>query len=150
MARGISRRAFVSSAAIAGTLAVVPTLGTLPASGAVSLLASRRSGLPAHAAAAAPALSRSRFTPFVGSAFQMTHGREHVDVVLTEVGDLTPVLQSGDEKRFALFFAAARADAPADGIRTFRNSDFGELDLFVSPVGRSADSLRYQVIVNRL
>lgn len=136
MAGGISRRAFVGSAAIAGTLAAVPVLGAVPALGAVS---------PARSAWA-----RSRFTPFVGATFRMTDGHDAVDVVLTEVADLDPVQRAGDEKRFALLFAAAHDHPEADGIRTFRRAGFGEIDMFVSPAGRRTRPFRYQVIVNRL
>jgi len=80
----------------------------------------------------------------------MTDGHDHVDVVLTEVADLDPVLRTGDEKRFMLLFAAARNHTLVDGIRTFRHPGFGEIDMFVSPVGPRTASLRYQVIVNRL
>jgi hypothetical protein len=94
--------------------------------------------------------ARSRFVPFRGATFAMTGGGGKVGVVLTDIRDLRPVLRPADEKRFMLLFTAARDHKPADGIRRFRNDNFGEIDLFVSPIGQSAESLTYQVIINRL
>jgi hypothetical protein len=94
--------------------------------------------------------SRSRFAPFRGSTFRMTGAGEDVDVVLTEINDLRPVLRVNDERRFALLFVASPSEAPANGIRTFGHDDFGDIALFVSPVGRVAGALRYQAIINRL
>jgi hypothetical protein len=150
VARGISRRAFVSGGAIAVTLGAVPALRFLHVLGGGSSLGSRRSGLAAQGAAAGSQWLRSRFTPFAGETFRMTDGHANVDVVLTDVMDLDPVLRSNDEKRFVLVFAAAHSHPLADGIRKFRHPGFGEVDMFVSPVGRRIDPIRYQVIVNRL
>jgi hypothetical protein len=96
------------------------------------------------------AWARSRFTPFHGATFRMTGGAEKVDVVLAEIRDLNPVSRPADEKRFSLVFTAARDHPPVNGIRRFRNDRFGEIEMFVSPIGHSTESLRYQVIVNRL
>jgi hypothetical protein len=88
--------------------------------------------------------------PFRGATFRMTGGGESADVMLADVRDLSPVLRPADEQRFLLLFTAARDHQPANGIRKFRNGDFGEIDLFVSPIGQNAESLNYQVIINRL
>jgi hypothetical protein len=118
--------------------------------GAALALLSAASVSLARAVLAAPPWGRSRFTPFRGATFQMASGTDAVDVVLTEISELKPVLRPDDEKRFALLFVAARDHAPADGIRTFRRAGFGEIDLFVSPVGRPVNAVHYQAIVNRL
>ena len=142
MSEWISRRAFVRGSAIAVVLSAAP-VGSLARAATASRSLNR-------AAPPGTPWARSRFAPFQGATFQMTGGEEDVDVVLAEVGDLRPVRRPGDEKRFSLMFTAARGHAPADGIRKFRNKDFGEIDLFVSPVGRTTTHLDYQVIINRL
>jgi hypothetical protein len=80
----------------------------------------------------------------------MTGGGEDVNVVLTDVRELSPVRRPGDEDRYSLLFAAARGRVPADGIRRFRNEDFGQIDMFVSPTGQRTGPVNYQVIINRL
>ncbi len=133
VAGGISRRAFVGGSAILVAVSAVP----------VGLL--RRVGLTR-----AGPWARSRFVPFVGAAFRMTGGGEHVDVVLAEVRDLNPVLHAAYEKRFSLLFRAVSEHPPADGIRRFRNDEFGEIDMFVSAIGHGTETAKYQVVINRL
>lgn len=133
MAGGISRRAFVRGGVSLAALSAVPA--GLLTRGAVA-----RGG----------PWARSRFMPFVGATFRMTGAGHKVDVVLDDVRDLKPALRPADEKRFLLLFSAARDHEPADGIRRFRNAKFGQIDLFVSPIGPGSESVNYQVIINRL
>jgi hypothetical protein len=133
VAGGISRRAFVGRSASLVAISAVPV-------GLLTRGSPRRAGM----------WTRSRFMPFVGATFRMTGGGEKADVVLAEISDLSPVLRPADEKRFSLLFTGARDHPPADGIRNFSNDEFGEIDMFVSPIGRRTGSLSYQVIVNRL
>jgi hypothetical protein len=130
--------------------AIAVAISALPALRAVSLPIGVSPGLRKVTAVPEASWARSRFTPFVGATFRLTGGPEDVDAVLAEVRDLSPVLRPADEKRFSLMFSAARNHTPVNGIRTFRHDDFGSIDMFVSPVGPIAQSVRYQVVINRL
>jgi hypothetical protein len=127
----MSRRAFARGSAALVLLAAVP----------VSL---------AERSAAAGTWARSRFTPWVGSAFRMTGAGDDVNVVLTEIGDLLPVARAQDEARFSLLFAAPAGHTPTDGVRTFSREGFGSIDMFVAPVGPDDADRPYEAIINRL
>lgn len=95
------------------------------------------------------AWARSRFTAFRGATFRMTGAGDDVRVVLAEISDLRPAVRPDDEDRFSLMFVAPGSHSAADGIRKFSRPGFGEINLFVSPVGRSAKVRHYQAIINR-
>ncbi|MDQ6777386.1 MAG: hypothetical protein M3071_14470 [Actinomycetota bacterium] len=95
------------------------------------------------------ALTRSRFTPHVGAKFRMSGGGPDVDVVLTEINNLVPVLQSHDPNRFALLFEARADQPPAEGIRTLHQAALGALTLYVSSVDRGVDARHYEAVINR-
>jgi hypothetical protein len=116
-------------------------------SAAIGLLA--LSPARAFAQATGSRLIRHRFTPLVGESFRMTGGGHNIKVVLTKVGDLTPVLRAHDPNRFALLFRIPDGRQPTPGIRSFRHPAVGTVDLFVSPVDRGAKALHYEAVINR-
>jgi len=115
---------------------------------AVVLCAAPASLLRSTTASAFPSLTRSRFAPALGTTFTMTDGTEVIEVVLTEIVDLVPVLRAHDEDRFALMFEAPPGRLLPDGIRTFGHPSAGLASLFVSPVDRDR-SQRLQAVINR-
>lgn len=120
----------------------------LGGAGLVLLHAARAASV--RAGAARPGTwARSRFTPHRGATFRMTGAGADVKVVLTEISDLRPTVRPDDENRFSLMFVAPMGHSAADGIRKFSRAGFGDIDLFVSPVGRSAKARHYQAIINR-
>jgi hypothetical protein len=113
-------------------------------------------GLPTSAAAPASAaagrgaraLTRSRFAPYVGSAFFIRRpqgGHERVELV--EIGDLPGVRDS--ELAFSLVFHGRRRGAVGQGTVTFSHEALGTLELFQVPVGAAQAGQDYQVIVDR-
>lgn len=128
-ADGISRRTFARGSAALALLTAVP------------LALAERSAAP---------WDRSRFTPWIGSTFRMSGAGQDVDVVLTEVGDLSPVAKPDDASRFSLVFAAPAGHTRTDGIRTFSRDGFGTMALYVSPVGPDTEDRPYQAVINRL
>jgi hypothetical protein len=128
----VSRRAFMRTG---GALAL---LAAAPAAWARSAVGASNTGL-----------TRARFTPLVGSTIGMTGAGDNLQVVLSEVADLLPVLRVDDPDRFALLFTATRGDPPTPGIRTFTHPELGEVALFVSPVDRGVNALHYEAVINR-
>jgi hypothetical protein len=100
-------------------------------------------------AASADSLTRSRFTPHLGARFRMSGAGPSIDVVLTEINDLVPVLRSEDPDRFALLLEAPADQPRTEGIRTFHNDAMGDVNLFVSSVDRGIDARHYEAIINR-
>ena len=120
---------------------------------ALALLSAIPVSLARAAVAARSPLARSRFTPFLGATFRMTGAADNADdadVVLAEISDLPPVARANDDRRFAVVFTAPHGHGPADGTRTFSHNGFGTVDLFVSPVGASAEARHYEAIINLL
>jgi hypothetical protein len=116
---------------------------------ALALFSAMPVPLAGVAVAAGSSWARSRFVPFLGSAFRMTGAGDDVAVVLTEISDLRPVARANDDRRFSLLFTAPAGHGPADGTRTFSRGGFGAIDLFVSPVGAGAGARHYEAIINR-
>ncbi len=94
-------------------------------------------------------LTRSTFTPLLGTTLRMTGGGDDFDVVLDEINDLSPSARD-DEDRFAVIFRGPAGLAPAQGIRTFRHERTGDAAIFVVPIGRPVDGVTYEAIFNRL
>ncbi|MDQ6804014.1 MAG: hypothetical protein M3065_03385 [Actinomycetota bacterium] len=135
MASGIgpmSRRMFLRGGATFAVLAVAPSAWARSTT-----------------ASAANSLTRSRFTPHVGATFRMSGDGNYVDVVLTKIDNLIPVMRSEDPNRFALLLEAPLDHPPTEGIRTLHNSAFGDVTLFVSPVDRGVDGRHYEAVINR-
>lgn len=137
---GLSRRMFLGAGAAVAVLAAAPPAWARTAGATV------RSALTARSRA----LTRSRFTPALGSTLRMTGGDTgDIDVVLAEITDLRPVLRADDEDRFALLLHVPVSQRPIAGIRTLRHPDIGEVALFVSPVDRGVNPVHYEAVINR-
>ena len=99
------------------------------------------SAAPAHAAV----LNRSAFTPLVGRTVVATGPRAHVTVTLAAVRNIAGA-PAGSQSSYLLQFTAPK-ELP-DDIYTLAHSSFGQVQLFVSGVGRGK-SRRFEAIVNR-
>jgi hypothetical protein len=161
----ISRRAFIGSGAAAalltawsvafgksavGTVPGVPGVGGRAGAGAVAAAGGNLVLDAGRGEASDPPalLTRSTFTPLLGTTLRMTGGGDDFEVVLEEINDLSPSAP-GDENRFALVFRAPVGQAPTQGIRTFRHERTGDTGIFVAPVGRAVDGLNYEAVFNR-
>jgi hypothetical protein len=117
---------------------------------ALALLNAMPVSLAGVARAARSPWARSRFTPFLDSAFLMTGAGDDVDVVLTEISDPRSAARSSGNRGFALLFAAPHGHGPVDGMRTLSRDGFGAIDLFISAVGAGATVRHYEAVINRL
>jgi len=160
----VSRRAFIGGGAAAALLtawsvalgkgAVHTVPGVAGRAGARAAAAAAGADVvldagPGEAGGSPALLTRSTFTPLVGTTLRMTGGGDDFDVVLEEVNDLSPSAP-GDEDRFALVFRAPVGQAPTQGIRTFRHGRTGDTGIFVAPVGRAVGGVNYEAVFNRL
>jgi secreted PhoX family phosphatase len=104
---------------------------------------------PAQAAkATTDLLSRSRFSPLVGSTFTMSSATGSSTVVLSAVGDLVPGGSPGSDRQFAASFTGASGGpARADGVYTFSRKGFTATALFVVA---AADGTHWRATVNRV
>ncbi|WP_433076806.1 DUF6916 family protein [Dactylosporangium sp. CA-052675] len=97
-------------------------------------------GIALVARATLPPLSRSRFAPLAGAAFELEaldgSGARHA-VTLASV--------PGTERSFALRFATSAA--VGDGLYRVHHPDLAPVDLFVAPVGPGPGLL--EAVVNR-
>jgi hypothetical protein len=99
----------------------------------------------AHRVTAGP-LARSRFTPLVGTTFQMSDGVRGFSARLARVRDLGPGLSPGDENCFSLLFQAVAPTAAVQGVYRFSAPKQAALTLLAVPVGRTGGY--YEVVVN--
>jgi hypothetical protein len=100
-------------------------------------------------AAARPRLTRSTFTPLLGSTFRVSGDGNHFDVVLKEINDLGPSSRTDTENQFSLLFEGRADRSVSQGTLTFSNSRTGDLSLFVVPIGRGVEVLTLESIINR-
>lgn len=118
-------------------------------SAAVAALAGGGLGVTRVIAAGRPArstLTRSTFTPLVGSTFGVaTPQGGPTPLKLVRVDDL-PGAQPGAERRFSLIFSNGGAPFRQDTYG-FAHPAIGDFSLFVAPVDRPERG-RYQAIIN--
>ncbi|MBT9314090.1 DUF6916 family protein [Leptothoe spongobia] len=93
-------------------------------------------------------LTLSDFSPVVGSSFQV---RTELDVSLqlelleaVELGAASGARSSS----FSLLFKGANDIILSQRIYPMRHPDLGELSIFLVPVSREADGMRYEAIFN--
>lgn len=79
----------------------------------------------------------------------MTGGGVTVIVVLTKIGNLTPVLREDDPNRFVLLFEAPLNHERTQGIRRLYHDALRPVSLFVSPVDRGVRARHYEAVINR-
>ena len=87
------------------------------------------------------------FRDRAGQPFRDTeHG---VDLELLEVEDLTTIavnVPEGQRAPFSLMFRGPLEPVVQQGIRPLVHDELGELPLFLVPVSREADGMRYQAV----
>jgi hypothetical protein len=93
-----------------------------------------------------PHLRRAGYLGHVGEDFTVAARRGGTKTLrLVEIADLAGL--DGRDDAFSLVFSGPRGIG--SGIRTFRHSALGTIQLFVSPVGPHAHRGTYEAIVNR-
>jgi hypothetical protein len=102
-----------------------------------------------RATAVPPVLVRSTFVPLVGTTFRMIGGGRDDDVVLAEVDDIAPVRWPDDQVCFALYFDAPEWVPGTDGIYSFGHHRIGNVDLFVTAMGRAGDANTFAAVIDR-
>lgn len=92
------------------------------------------------------------FAPRVGNAFQIhVGGDEPLGAVLENVAEI-PVAGWRPEdaprrrKPFSLLFLGPAATELPQAIYRFEHEDLGPFEIFIVPVGRSGDGVRYEAV----
>jgi hypothetical protein len=144
----VSRRtAVLAGAAGAGIGAAALATQAAPALGRPST-PGVLSALDPFAVEAGSVPLRSHFVPALGKTFDAADGKRSIELTLTTIEDLVPVLEAGDENRFNLIFSTSSADVH-EGVFTLRRTGTPTTSLFLSPIGTSAAAQPLQAIVNR-
>lgn len=92
-------------------------------------------------------MTHDTFRDRVGQTF--TDGESGAELTLTEVTDLTETARNVPEDSrapFSLLFVTQHEPVAEQGIRELRHDELGELSLFLVPVAREADGVRYQAV----
>lgn len=93
-------------------------------------------------------LERDEFAPHLNSTFKIRISEsETVDSRLHEV---TELLLSPRQERFAVVFRTSNDFFLDQGLRTFEHDVMGQFELFLVPVGRDEDGTYYEAVFNRL
>ena len=143
----LSRRKMLGMAGVAAVAVAIPGV--------------RRFSLPTWAAGEAPApppppppsdLSLARFTPHVGTRFEVPVGAARVPVTLEEVSGARshptePTGLSGEA--FSLIFRGDNRLAFGDGNYQLRHPVLGTVPLFLVAVGTGRNGQGYQAVVDR-
>ncbi len=95
-----------------------------------------------------PALTRSTFTPVLGSSVKMTDGVASAQLRLVKIRDLTPARRPNDPHAFSLLFQAPTATRLPQKTYAFSAPKLAKVSLFAVPVGAAAAGRFYEVIVN--
>jgi hypothetical protein len=92
-------------------------------------------------------LTHDTFAARVGDAFRDTEAS--ITLELLQVDDLTKMAVNvpvGARAPFSLIFRAPAEPLVPQGIRTLAHDDLGELAIFLVPIAREPDGLRYQAV----
>lgn len=100
--------------------------------------------------AAAPASEglgalRERYAECAGSAFRVVG--DGVDLELVMVSELHA---SSSQESFSLEFIGPREAMLQQGTHGVHHARFGQVDLFLVPIGLDGDRVRYEAVFNRL
>jgi hypothetical protein len=154
----ISRRKFVRTGVIASALAAIPLASaknaaardngkTLPQ----SLIAGANGGAEVQSSAL-DFYSKSRFTPYLNSQFQVKSSQlETVKVTLTEVTDFCETASTGGEC-FALRFTGPARGSFQQNTYEVEHAALGKFSLFLVPAGVRRDgakAVNYEAVINR-
>ena len=91
-------------------------------------------------------LSYADFTPHLNSTFQLQLADAVLEMELTSAEEYTATPQ---QERFALFFRAPHAAPAEQAIYQLSHAQLGTGELFLVPIGRDAEGLRYEASFNR-
>jgi uncharacterized protein DUF6916 len=104
--------------------------------------------------AAAPPLTRSWFSPYLGTPFQICDASgQQAAMVLMSLDPLLHTRGFSSPDTAAQYCFAARYVAPADtpkidGLCTVKHPQLGSFSLFLTPIGRSGKS--WEAVFNRI
>jgi hypothetical protein len=87
-------------------------------------------------------LTAESFEPLLGATFEI--GSAGAALTLTEIKRLGAALRDGGA--FALYFEGPGPAPLQQAIYPIRHPALGTLDIFIVPVGRTADGFRYEAI----
>lgn len=92
------------------------------------------------------AITIDTFRPLQDSTFTMEPaGEPPIDATLVEVRSVGAA-QGGGREPFALLFRARGDRVLPQATYRFGHDDLGQVDIFVVPVGRTADAVDYEAI----
>jgi len=94
---------------------------------------------------------RSRFAPHVGTPVTLRpRGGAAVRGTLAGIEDVPWVKSlAGDEDVYTLCFRTAAATPLAEGVAAIRHTDFGAIELYLTPTGAFGAGQDYLAVVNR-
>ena len=94
------------------------------------------------------ALEHSEFSKYLNSNFRVRISDEQtVDAELIEV---TELMVSARQERFAIVFRTANDFFLGQGLRTLEHDEMGKCELFLVPIGRDEKGTSYEAVFNRL
>jgi hypothetical protein len=94
------------------------------------------------------ALEHSEFSKYLNNNFRVQISDEQtVDAELVEV---TELMLSARQERFAIVFLTSNDFFLGQGLRTLEHDQMGEFVLFLVPIGRDEKGTSYEAVFNRL
>lgn len=117
---------------------------------ALSLPASGWLAGPAEAKVAVPALRRATWLPLVGESVGVAGGPElRVDAVADLAGAARDAGLRDLDEAFVVSLSAPGGAELGSGLHELSHPAFGQVVLFVSPVGAAGDRARFELVVDR-
>jgi hypothetical protein len=91
-------------------------------------------------------LSAEDFLPYVGERFEASGGDPEVPLTLRLIQVENMGKRSGGREPFSLFFEGPPSPSLQQSILRVANAKFGEIEIFLVPIGTSPNGLRYQAV----
>ena len=86
------------------------------------------------------------FADRVGEIFRVDTGSAIVELRLVEVSEPSQPDPSGARTPFSLIFLEPSGGVLPQQIYAFEHDELGRFDIFIVPIGRDADGVRYEAV----
>ena len=93
-------------------------------------------------------LTRDAFAETLNTSFQLRHQEQgSIELELIDVSELKTTPR---QQMYSIIFRGPLDKPFAQGLYPMEHSSFGQFELFLVPVAKEADGMRYQAVFNQL
>ena len=93
-------------------------------------------------------LTRDAFAENLNTTLTVNLGQD--GAIRMDLVEVSKLREAGRQRMYSLLFRGPLEQPLQQGIYRFKHARLGEFDLFLVPVGKEADGMRYEAVFNNL